>query len=296
MRIGIDLGGTNLAYGLVDDSGKLVDRGAVKITDKSPNVIARQMMAIYQSYIDKDYDIQSVGIGVPGPVLKDEGVIIQLVNLGWYNVPLVEQLKEVIQCPIAIGNDADAACVGESLFGAMKGHQNAVLLTLGTGVGSGIISNGKILTGFNGSGTELGHLLIDSVGDPCSCGNTGCLETYASASAIVRQYNRLCPESAVTEAKEVFDRYSEGEKAAKDAIYWFAKHLAIGIVNVYNVFAPEIIAIGGGVSKAFDVFYDILMDNVNERVFSKDITYGEIVPATLGNDAGIIGAAFLDKF
>lgn len=295
MRLGIDLGGTNLAYGLVDDKGHIVKRGAVELTDYDPVAIASIMVDIYESYSETN-DIKTVGIGVPGVVSAEEGVVITCVNLKWKMVPLVTYLKGRIKAKIVIGNDANAACIGEVLFGGMKGYENAILLTLGTGVGGGVITGGRLLTGYQGAGGELGHMIIGGEGNRCNCGNVGCFETYVSASAIIRHYNSLAGKKIVKNAKEVFDKYIEGDILSKQVIDWFCHYFAIGIVNLYNIFAPEVIAIGGGVSQAFPIFCNQLIEEISRRAFSKDILYGKIVTAELLNDAGIIGAAYLDKY
>lgn len=295
MRIGIDLGGTNLAYGLVDDVGQIVKRGSTRLGDYEPSVIADNMLKIYREYA-AEYEITTLGIGVPGIVSQEDGVVITCVNLNWKMVPLATYLRSRIKCDIVIGNDANAACVGETLFGGMKGYQNAILLTLGTGVGGGVIAGGKLLTGYQGAGAELGHMIIDGQGQRCNCGNIGCLETFISATALIKDYNRRMLTDHVDNAKAVFDRYVMGQVEAQQTVDEFVDRFATGIINLYNIFAPEIIAIGGGVSLAFDLFKDQLESQIDARLFSKDIVYGKIVRANLHNDAGIIGAAYLDQF
>lgn len=295
MRLGFDLGGTNLAYGIVNEQGTLLFKEGIPLVDKHPEAIVALMVQVYQE-MSKQYEIEKVGIGVPGIVSQREGVVVILVNLHWRMVPLVEMLQAHISVPIQVGNDANAACIAEVLFGGMAGYQDAMLLTLGTGLGGGVITGGKLLLGSHGAGGELGHMVVAANDYNCNCGCNGCLETFASATALIKKYNTLNPEMPVTEAKSVFDRLQNGDALAEETVDWFCEHFAIGIVNFYNLFAPEIIAIGGGVAKAFPVFEARLKHKVQNRLFSKDIHYGTIVAATLGNDAGIIGAAYLDAF
>lgn len=295
MRLGFDLGGTNLAYGAVDAKGTLLEKGSVALTDITPEAIVKLMVDIFQD-LDPRHHFKKVGIGVPGIVSQKEGVVVKLVNLHWVLVPLVDMLQEKIALPISVGNDANAACIAEVLFGGMAGYQDAILLTLGTGLGGGVISGGKLLLGHQGAGSELGHMVVGANDVDCNCGRNGCIETFVSATALVRHYNLLNSESPVHDAKSVFDRLSNGDEAADQTLNWFCDHFATGIVNLYNIFAPEVIAIGGGVAKAFPQFESRLNHMVQSRVFSKDIAYGKIVEATLGNDAGIIGAAYLDAF
>ncbi len=294
MRIGIDLGGTNLAYGLVDDQGAIVKRGNYPLQSYQTEYIVDLMLSIYNEYV-ADYEVEQIGIGVPGIVSQRDGVVITCVNLGWKQVPLMAQLSKKISCPITIGNDANAACVAETRFGSMRGYSDTVLLTLGTGVGSGLIAGGKLLTGRHGAGAEYGHVIVSEQGALCNCGNRGCLETFASATAIIRQYNTLYGDKVVADAKTVFDRYLEGDQNAIDTINWFSKYLAVGIVNLYNIFSPDVVALGGGVSKAFDIFAPLVRREIEQRIFCHDIAYGELVRAEL-DDAGIIGAAFLSDF
>jgi glucokinase len=204
-------------------------------------------------------------------------------------------LQEQIKVPIVVGNDANAACIGEVAFGGMKGYQDAILLTLGTGLGGGVVAGGKLLLGHQGAGTEIGHMIIAGGEATCNCGNKGCFETFVSATALIRKYNELSP-THVIDAKSVFDRLENGDDVADQVVDWFCEHFAIGIVNLYNIFAPEVIALGGGVAKAFPKFEQRLQHAINNRLFTNDLIYGKIVEAELGNDAGIIGAAYLADY
>lgn len=295
MRLGIDLGGTNLAYGVINENGKIVKQGSVALTDRSPSPVVEHMHEIYET-VSKLYDITFVGVGVPGLVDQREGVVIKLVNLNWTMVPLVSFLSEVIPVPIMVANDANAACIGEVMFGGLKGHSDAILLTLGTGLGAGVITGDKLLIGHKGAGSEIGHMVIGSHQRNCNCGRNGCFETFVSATALINAYNDMLPGETVRSAKEVFDMMKSGDLNATVVVERFCEHFADGIVNLYNIFAPEVIALGGGVAQAFPLFIDKLNEAVSKRLFTNDLEYGKIVAAELGNDAGIIGAAYLDQF
>ncbi len=177
----------------------------------------------------------------------------------------------------------------------MKGLQNTALLTLGTGVGSGFIIAGKLVTSQSG-GAEFGHVIIAENGYRCNCGNIGCLETFASATAIVRHYNDTVKVDPVANAAQVFKRYQRGDDKALETVNWFCEHLAVGIINLYNIFAPKAVCLAGGVSRAFPLFEDKLNEAVNRRMFNKEIQYGKIVQSALDDAAGIIGAAYLSEF
>ncbi len=294
MRLGIDLGGTNLAYGVVDRTGQVVVRDQHALPNYLFGDVVTLMIKIYQQYATQ-YDIIQVGIGVPGIVADGIGDDVSCVNLAWQNQKLHSALSKHIKCPISIGNDANAACIAETLFGNMKGHQNTALLTLGTGVGSGFIIGGKMVTSQRG-GAEFGHVIIAENGYRCNCGNIGCLETFTSATAIIRHYNDLDGVSTVGNAAQVFDRYQRGDDRAFETVNWFCEHLAVGIINLYNFFAPEVVCLAGGVSRAFPLFEDTLKEAVNRRVFNRAIQYGKIVQSALDDAAGIIGAAYLSEF
>jgi len=313
MRIGIDLGGTNIVVGIVTNEGEiliknstptLASRGATLIIEDMVKLI-HKTLEISGNSID---DIELIGIGVPGLVDYNSGIIKECVNLGWKDVDICKTLHEKTGKRILIENDANAAAGGEYLFGVMKNNSNSVFLTLGTGVGGGIILNGKLHRGKNGSAAEIGHMVIGDNFYNCACGNNGCFETFASATAIIKYAKKLISENnqdtlilkKVSEldeidAKIVFDSAKQGDKLANLVVKRFVKYFAIGICNIINILDVEMIGIGGGVSAAGEFFMDLLLDDIKKYKLFKDIPVCNIKIAALGNDAGIIGAAMLDK-
>lgn len=250
-----------------------------------------------------------IGIGAPGPVNKEDGSIEVAVNLGWEKFPLREILEMETSLPVIVENDANIAAIGGMWKGAGKGAVNLICVTLGTGVGGGIIVNGEIVHGTNGAGGEIDHITsVPRDGLPCNCGKTGCLETVASATGIVRLAQKrlafddctsklrgIHEENQAITAKQVFDAANEGDEFAKQIIQQVAYHLGLALANLPNGLNPEKIVIGGGVSKAGNA----LLSNLREEFFSftfPRVSQGvEIVPATLGNNAGVIGGAWLVK-
>lgn len=313
MRIGIDLGGTNIVVGIVTNEGEIVikkstptlaSRGAVLIIEDMVNLIHKTLESSGKSM----EDIELIGIGVPGLVDYNSGIIKECVNLGWQNIDICKMLKEKTGKEIFIENDANAAAGGEYLFGIMKDNLNSIFLTLGTGVGGGIILNGKLHRGKNGFAAEIGHMLIGENFYNCACGNNGCFETFASATAIIKYAKKLINEndqntlmlqriSSLDEldAKIVFDCAKEGDKLASLVVERFTKYFALGVCNILNILDVEMIGIGGGVSAAGEFFMDLLLKDIKKYKLFKDIPTCSIKVAALGNDAGIIGAAMLDK-
>lgn len=313
MYIGVDLGGTTIKIGMVDETGHIVRSGMID-TDPShdPKVILRDMTVEIERLIKEQglqrQDVKSIGIGVPGLVDYEKGIVIYCTNLSWYNVDAVQYLREHFQLPVFIENDATAAAYAESLFGSTKDAKDSIFLTIGTGIGGGIIINRHIIRGAHGSGSELGHMVIGENFYDCNCGRNGCFETLASATAMVKYamyrmdhgqaesgLKRILNEKGQLEAKDIFDQAAEGDALAVETVHRTAKYMAIGIANIYNIFDPEVIAIGGGVSKAGDSFFDMVRQMAKKMTLVDCIEYGKIVRAELGNDAGIIGAAFLSR-
>lgn len=315
MYIGVDLGGTKIKIGIVNEEGQIVSSGIIN-TDPSHNdkIIMRDMTEEIDRLIKQEglqtIDIKSIGIGVPGLVDYEKGSIIYCTNLSWYNVEAVSYLKEHFNIPVYIENDATVAAYAESLFGSTKEAKDSVFLTIGTGIGGGIIINKQIIRGAHGAGSEIGHMVIGENFYDCNCGRNGCFETLASATAMIKyalhkiatdypnsSLKGLFEKNGQLEAKDIFDQAALGDPLATETVHRTAKYMAIGIANIYNILDPEIIAIGGGVSKAGDSFFDLIRSKVKKMtlVDSESIDYGKIVRAELGNDAGIVGAAFLSK-
>ena len=298
-RIGIDLGGTNTAAGLVDAQGKIIDRETVKTnlpTDLDrivANIIHLCQTLMTRNGLKKE-DICSVGVGVPCTANKQTGWMEDADHLGFSGGPLQEQLRVALQLPVAIGNDADCAAWGEYKAGGYD-SDSFVLVTLGTGVGGGIIFGGKLITGVNNAAGEIGHMTIHMDGEPCGCGNNGCFEAYGSASALIRHAREATGEE-ITEAKEVFDRAAAGEQMFIRLLDEYTTHLAVGLANLINIFGPGYVCIGGGVSLAGDALLQPVRAKTYEKMFAKAaLRKPQIILAKLHNDAGILGAAWLEN-
>ncbi len=309
--IGIDLGGTNIKAGVVNENYEILSKCSCKTALPRPaEQIAEDMAKTALEAVQKAgitlEDIVSVGVGTPGTVNAKSGVIEYSNNLGFKDVPIVELLKKALGKPVYVENDANAAAYGEFLAGAAKGANNAVCITLGTGVGGGIIIDGRIYSGSNFAGAEIGHTVIEVDGPVCTCGRKGCFEVYSSATGLVRMtreaieanpntiMQKMVKEDGKVSAKTAFKAMREGDKTAKEVVDKYIKYLAAGITNTINIFQPDILCIGGGVCNEGDPLLLPLKELVKKEVYTKNSAKNtEIVIAKLGNDAGIIGAAFL---
>ena len=308
-RVGIDLGGTNVAVGVVDENKEIIARATVKTRpDRMLDDVIYDIACCVKEAVKKAgitlADCVSVGIGSPGYCRASEGLVVYAGNLGWKNVPLCDELRQELGVPVRLSNDANCAALGEVVAGAAKGAKSAVLLTLGTGVGGGVVLNGKVYEGDVGPGTEMGHTTLILGGEPCTCGQRGCLEVYASATGLLRQRHRAelaHPETAMkrfdsADGSAPFICAAEGDETAKAVVEQYVTYVGAGIVNFVNIFAPEVVLIGGGVSNAGEALIGPLNDYVRENRFG-----GHRSPtcpvrrAALGGDAGIIGAAYLDE-
>ncbi len=313
-RLGIDLGGTNIVAGVVDENCKIISVSKTKTNSSRPNdAIVDDMAKVALEAIEKSNltvgDIYSMGVGSPGAIDPLNGVVCVSNNLGFYDVPLAEMLKNRLGVDFYIENDANAATYGEYIAGAGKGTNNFIAITLGTGVGSGIIINGKIYSGFNYAGAELGHHTIMINGEKCNCGRFGCWESYASATALIRQTKqamkrypqslmwKLCGNSIDNvNGRTSFDAMRAGDSAAKAVVDNYLEYVGVGIANIINIFQPEVLCIGGGISNEGDAILNPINEYVMGENFARNVAIkAEIKVAALKNDAGIIGAAFLDK-
>lgn len=312
MYVGIDLGGTNIAVGVVDENGKIIHKDSVPTgADRPYQEIIKDMGMITNKVIEDSGisidDIKSVGIGSPGTCDNKNGRIIYANNLHFLNTPMREELKKYIDKPIYMENDANVAALAEYSV-LNKDMQCFIAITLGTGVGGGMVINGKIFSGFNGAGGELGHIVITEDGEPCTCGRKGCWEAYASATALIRQTKQAMeanPDSIMHElaakdggvnGKTSFDAAKAGDEAGMKVVRTYAKHIAEGVANLVNIFQPEMLVIGGGVSKQGDYLLNMVKEFCAGQTYDKGgIPTTEIAVAQLGNDAGIFGAAFLGK-
>lgn len=309
-RIGFDVGGTNLKVGAVDDNMQIVASQSIPFPKgESPGSIvalmANEIEGLSKKLSINANEFESIGIATAGTIDSEKGLILNAHNLGFHNVPIVEEMrKHFPKIPVFLSNDADAAALAELRGGAFKGKKTAVLLTLGTGVGGGIIIGGRIFPGGLGHGNELGHMIIQQGGPLCTCGNKGCIESLCTASWLIKQGRRTIVENPLSliyqktegdmekvTAKIVVDSAKEGDAVARDIFNTFIESLSSAVTSVIALLDPEVVAIGGGVSLAGDFLFVPLRNLVKEKSFFK--TDHEIVPALLGNNAGIIGAAGL---
>lgn len=311
-RLGIDLGGTNIVAGVVDENYKiiatastktLVPRPAEKIADDMASMV---FAAAKKANVSLD-DISSFGIGTPGSVDAKTGTVIYANNLGFSNVPLATMLKERTGKTFSVANDADSAAYGEFVAGAGRGTKDFVMITLGTGVGGGVILDGKIRAGYNGAGGELGHTVIQMNGESCTCGRNGCFEAYASATALIRQTKQAMIKNSSSVMWEIcdndfgrvngltaFDAMRKGDEAGKAVVDTYISYLSVGITNLINIFQPEVFCIGGGISKEGDTIIKPIERIVRSDNYARSIEKKTVIKAAqLGNNAGIIGAAFI---
>lgn len=312
--IGIDLGGTNLAVGLVDENALLLDKDSIPTrTGEGAGKLIEDMRAVTDRLLSRNAlslkEVEEIGIGVPGTANHDTGIIEYANNLGFYDTPFIAGAEEVFEGKkIYFDNDGNAAAWGEFLAGAGAGADSLVAVTLGTGVGGGIILNGSLYEGVNYAAGELGHMVINTDGIDCNCGRRGCFEAYASVTALISQTKaamekdkdsrlwELCSgDIRLVEGKTLFQGVRRGDGTAKEVLEKYITCLGAGLVNIINIFQPEILCIGGGISRAGELFLPPLKQIVRQESYSRTSRkQTDIVIAQLGNDAGIIGAALLN--
>lgn len=317
--IGIDLGGTNIAVGLCDKNLNIIEKASVPTgAERDGKEIVRDMAALAEKLIKKNGlsldDIDCVGIATPGSANEDTGVVEYANNLPFRDFPIAMIFQSFLPVKrVLIANDANAAALGEALAGVAKDTKNSVMITLGTGVGGGVIIDGHIFAGgLNFSGTELGHTVICVGGNQCSCGRRGCWEAYSSATALINMTKAKMRElelkgipSAMFELEKkhgkvsgrtAFDAMRLGDKHATDVVNTYIEYLAAGIANMINIFQPEVLSIGGGISNEKDYLLKPLAELVNLEQYTRDNAVKcKLAIAALGNDAGIIGAAGLGR-
>ena len=310
--LGIDLGGTNIAAAVVNENYEILGKASLKTNCPRPaeeiaeDMFKAGMMAIENSGLKLD-DIAEVGVGSPGSVDLNTGFICFANNLGFKNVPLGDMLYEKFKRRVFLENDANAAAYGELIAGAGKGASQFIAITLGTGVGGGVIINGNIISGMNYAGGELGHIVIVKDGEPCSCGRNGCWESYASATALIRQTKAAMEADKSskmwdwckgdienTSGRTAFDAMRQGDETATKVVKNFCDYVACGLANIINIFQPEIVCIGGGISKEGEVLVAPIREYVRRETYGSNMDKQTVIKAAeLGNNAGIIGAAFL---
>ena len=311
--IGVDLGGTGIKAGVVDEAGRILSKGSTPtLPERGAEAVIEDIVRLchrvaQDAGIPMDA-IERIGIGVPGIYDPARGVIPFCTNLGWHDVPIVAQMQRSIQKPITVDNDATVAGLAECIAGVSAGAKSSVFITLGTGVGGGVVIGGKPYSGAHGVGSEIGHAVIALDGEPCTCGKRGCFERYASATALIREGRRALaahPESGLMaacggdpetmSAKTVIDCAKAGDETALSVFRGYVNALAHGIVNIINTLDPEVIVLGGGVSMAGDYLLEAVREAVRPLVLYKAMPYADIRLAQLGSDAGIIGAAALGR-
>lgn len=312
LYLGIDLGGTNISTGIVDENGNILIKASTPtIKGRDAEDILDDMAELSKKLMNElnvtEKDIEAIGVGLPGMIDKKKGLSIYANNLKFNNTNIVEEMQKRIDLPCYIENDANCAAIGENVCGVAYGNENLIYITIGTGLGAGIIINGKVFDGSFGGGGEAGHMVIVAEGEECTCGRKGCWEAYASASALRREgriaaakypnskiYDLVDGNIKLIDAKTVFDAADLGDEVAIDIIDMYIKYLAVGLVNLVNIFQPEAIIIGGGVCAQGDKLIDPLKEILSKRVYGGQLKT-KLCIATLGNDAGIVGAAMLGK-
>ncbi len=315
-RIGIDLGGTNIAVGIVNEKFEIAAQGSTPtLVGRPSEEIVDDIAALCKSLCKElgveESAVDSLGIASPGIVDDESGMVIYANNLGFRHFPILPLLHERLAIKeMHIENDANAAAWGEAIAGAAKGSKSSVMITLGTGVGGGIIDSGKVFKGFNSAAGELGHIVIEVDGRPCTCGRKGCWEAYSSATGLINMTKEKLDECAASgrttsmteqvaqrgkvNGRTAFDGHRAGDAAAIEVVDKYIKYLASGIASMINIFQPEVLSIGGGISNEGDYLLDLLIPEVRKQTYGTGLVPAtEIRIAQLRNDAGIIGAAVL---
>ena len=311
--IGIDLGGTGIKAGVVDEQGQILAKNSCPTKPERGYEAVIRDMATLAIGVAKESghpmsDIKAIGIGLPGVMDPRSGRVPFCTNLAWHDVPLIEEMGKYTDVPVFADNDATVAGLAESVAGVSAGAQNSVFVTLGTGVGGGVILGGKVFSGSHGVASEVGHMVTVVNGEMCSCGMRGCWERYASATALIREGRRLCQAKPETEllkavdgdpeaitAKHVIDLAKAGDPDCVELFENYVEHLCIGLRNLINLYDPEIIVLGGGVSHSGQFLLDAIRAKLPGMVFFKTMPYARVELAKLTNDAGIIGAAMLGR-
>ena len=311
--IGIDVGGTTAKAGVVDEEGKILAKSVCKTgKERAFEDIAADMAELCRRVVRESghemADIAAVGVGIPGEQDPRSGLVAFCNNLGWVNVPLMQRLREALGLSVYVDNDANVAALAESAFGASRDVKSSILITLGTGVGGGIVRDQRIHTGAHGVGGEIGHMVVVVDGEKCNCGHRGCWEKYASATAIIRMGRALMEEkpdcalarqlgsdAAQLNAKAVLDLAKAGDADCMGIFETYVKYLCVGLANLINIYDPDMIVLGGGVAYAGDFLLDAVRAALGDYVYCPALPYAKVALARLGNDAGIIGAAMLGR-
>lgn len=309
--VGVDIGGTNVEMGILNELGEILIKKSIKTDSKkgAEDTFGRIWTAISSLItelgITKD-DIKSIGMGIPGPVLNNSIVKIAA-NFSWGdNFPAKELMEKISGKPVKVGNDVKLIALGETLFGAGRGYKNSITIPIGTGIAAGIIINGVIVEGADGAAGEFGHVVVNKQGYKCGCGLTGCLETYCSATGIIREgkrrlaenkenalYRRINGSIDSLEARDIFDLAKAGDKFCMDIVDWFCEYMAEGIGMLLNILNPEIIIFSGGVARAGDILLDGVKKNLAKYALGMTMENLKFAFGELNEEAGIKGAAAL---
>lgn len=310
--IGIDLGGTNIKGALVNESGDILcEIGRQTQTECGTGTVCDNIAATICTLANgvNKAELGGVGLGCPGTVDDDAGIVRLAANLGFANYDLRSQIERRCGYSVRLGNDANVAALAEALVGVGCGCENFAVITLGTGVGGGIVLNGKLLTGYTGAASELGHMVIREGGEPCTCGRSGCFEAYSSATALIRETKSMmathpkslmhiiAAKNGAVDGRTAFDAALVGDAAAQEVRDNYIENLACGIANIVNIFFPEVIAFSGGIANQGDALLVPLRNRVNQLTFGSAYAakHTRIECCTLGYRAGMIGAALLSK-
>lgn len=313
LYIGIDLGGTKIAAGIVDDEGRILSKAETPTCPERPyedivRDMARCSLKALEQMHKSVFDAGGIGVGIPGVADNKTGRVIFCTNLGWHDVPLRDELQKYIDLPVLIDNDATVAGYAESIAGISRGLHSSVFLTLGTGVGGGIVIDGKPWTGAHGVASEIGHLTIEVDGVLCTCGKRGCVERYCSATALIRMAGEIAhmhPDCALMvqaggdpekiTGRMVMDLAKQGDALALRAFHRYVKYLAIAINNIISFMDPDMVVLGGGISHTGEFLLNAVRERIPELLMFKTLPFPRIGLASLGNEAGIIGAAMLGR-
>ena len=302
LYIGIDIGGTTIKGAVIDEKGRLYGEDSV-VTVKGGEILNCIVTLCNRLMKLNREEVKGIGIGCAGVINSADGVVVQANNLRLNDFPIVKLLQEKINLPVKISNDANVAALGEAKFGAGKNYKNSILVTLGTGVGGGIIIDGKLFEGNKSAGAEIGHIVIKHGGEPCSCGRRGCFEAYSSATALKRRTKWAMEEDAgsamwkkytseTVSGKTAFE-FADCDHSARKVVDWYIDYLACGLINLANAFRPEVIMLGGGVSNQGEELTKPLQEILDREIFAGSYAPVKVTIATLGSSAGVYGAVAL---
>ena len=315
LYIGIDVGGMSIKAGLVDEEGNILFKHSCPTgVERGYGAVIRDIAQLGLSTVEKSGhsmdEVKAIGIGIPGIMDQRTGIVPFCTNLSWHDVPIIEEMKQYTDLPVYVDNDATVAGLAESVKGVSAGTKDSLFVTLGTGVGGGVIMNGRVFSGSHGVASEIGHMTVDRGENAlaCTCGKRGCWERYASATALIRAGRVLCAEKPncplmkavdgniiTITAKDVIDLAMEGDEDCTKIFENYIYHLVVGLTNLINVYDPEVIVLGGGVSHSGTFLLNAVRALLPKYVFFKTMPYARVELAKLTNDAGIIGAAMLGR-